>query len=499
MSSAREPVAPRAAHPIGLRPRLILAAVYLLVVVVVALEVPLDLNISVRATQEFEAVVLSSTALVAGRINDDVATSAANALPAANVLTAIGVTARAAATRMGTRIVVTDRLGRILTDTSNEAPVGTVYATPARPEFEFVQDVPGGQTYVRLRPSETLGQDLLVVAVPVIHDRQVIGVVRSTLPLGDLHRKVHNRWLAFAGVGLAVVLVGLALAWFLASTLARPVRQLEEAAARLGQGDLEARAEPTGPKEVATLARAFNHMADTLAANMAAQREFVANASHQLRTPLTGLRLRLEAIKDDGGPAADQATKAEVEVDRLAWLVDDLLKLARASSTETAGQRLDLGMVARDAVERWTDPAESTGKHLWLEVDATGFVWADAADLEHALDNLIDNAIRYGPPGTTVTVWAGMLRGRPSVAVSDDGPGIAPEDRARIFDRFYRGASGRLAGPGTGLGLAIVGELVRRWGGEIQLVTPESSHRPREPEHTGARFEVTFPVPPTVP
>jgi signal transduction histidine kinase len=229
-------------------------------------------------------------------------------------------------------------------------------------------------------------------------------------------------------------------------------------------------------------------MAGALSANVAAQQDFFANASHQLRTPLTGLRLRLEAIEHEGGPAAEQAAKAQGELDRLAKLVQDLLDLTRASSTRTLGSPVELTEVARTAVDRWTGPVEAAGKRLRLELDGAAEVRADPADLDHIVDNLIENAIRYCPPGTTISVEAGNRGGVPTLAVADDGPGIPAADRHRIFERFYRGTNGRRAGPGTGLGLAIVQELVERWGGRVELSNRQ-----------GTCVEATFPGGRTVP
>jgi signal transduction histidine kinase len=281
------------------------------------------------------------------------------------------------------------------------------------------------------------------------------------------------------------------VAWLLATSLVRPVSRLEGAAKRLGDGNLDARATPEGPPEVATLARSFNQMADALAANLAAQQDFVANASHQLRTPLTGLRLRLETIKEQGGPIADQAAKAEKEVDRLSALVDDLLELARALSMDSAGTTVDLGAAADQAVERWRGPALEQGKQLYLQPqtrDPAGAVaWGDPADVAHIIDNLVENAIRYCPPGTDISVSVAVANERPVLTVADTGPGIGGEDAARVFERFYRGATGRAGGPGTGLGLAIVAELARRWGGDVHLL-----------DGPGTRIEVTFRAPSTV-
>ncbi len=463
------------------RGRLVLFAGYLLTAVVLALEIPLALNVERRAGSEFQSAVLGNAAILASRISDLV-TVPATAQPAARARLAaiVGATARLT----NERIVVTDGRGRVLADSDAAAAIGELYATSERPEFG--EALFGGRIDFRRRFSDTLGEELLLVTVPVVDQERVVGAVRISTPTGAVQARVRESWLGLALIGLAVIAAGLAVAWVMATSLARPVRRLEAAADRLGRGDLGTRAPTDGPKEIAALARSFNFMADALSANLQAQRDFLANASHQLRTPLTGLKLRLEAIKDEGGPTGEEAARAEREVDRLNELVDDLLTLARASSVEPTGSSLDLAEVARGAVERWREPAEVLGKALELGRDGHARVWANPNDLAHVLDNLIENALRYCPPGTTVTVDAGTSDGRAAVTVSDTGPGISPEDRARVFERFYRGSSGREAGPGTGLGLAIVSELARHWGGEVRLL-----------DGPGTRIEVSFPRLPT--
>ena len=471
-------------RPATLRTRLLLAAVYLLTVVVVALEVPLAVNLSRRATREFEAALQNDAVLTAARINDDVPLVGPDPASAAAPVTVIReFLDRAARTIPGTRFVVVDSSGRLLADSSNEAEVGTDFATPERPEFDRAFAVPGGRIDVAQRSSETLGEDLMLVTVPVVHQHLAIGAVRASEPMGALAGRVHRSWIGLGAVGLAVILAGMGLAWVLATSLARPVRRLEDAAVRLGRGDLEARAEPSGPAEVATLASSFNRMAGALASNFEAQRSFAANASHQLRTPLTGLRLRLEAITQEGGFAGEQAAAAEAEVDRLNELVEGLLQLAQASSAPSTGRAVELGSLARDAVERWAGTAAEAGTALRAEVRQRAFVWADPAELANVLDNLIENAIRYTPDGTEVVVETGSADGLALLAVRDSGPGIPEAERAHVFERFYRGTTGQQAGPGTGLGLAIVAEVARRWGGEVRL-----------PDGPDGGFELLFPA-----
>jgi signal transduction histidine kinase len=465
----------------SLKARLILAAAYVLTVVAIGLEVPLAVTASKRENSVEESRVLTFAALLAARINDDVPAATADPNLGSPARRLIADLARITAHRTGVRFVVVDGVGRLLADSAPEEPVGTMYDTPDRPEFTRVLN--GGDIDSETRHSDTLGQDLLLVTVPVVHFRETVGAVRASEPLGFLQAKVHRLWLGYGIVGLVAIAVGMTAAWFLAGSLARPVRRLEDAAKRLGAGDLGARAGPEGPAEVASLAGSFNRMASALSTNISAQQDFLANASHQLRTPLTGLRLRLEAIKEEGGFAAGQAEKAELEVDRLTSLVADLLELARVSSAETAGAPVDLTECVTGAVDRWAPTAESKGKRVTAAASGHATVWADPADVNHILDNLIENAIRYTPGGAQVMVSATRRNGRSLLEVADDGPGIPAEDRSRIFERFYRGSAGRLAGPGTGLGLAIVQELARRWGGRVDLG-----------DGPGTRFEVEFPL-----
>jgi signal transduction histidine kinase len=468
---------------VSFRARLVLAAAYLLTAVVLALEIPLALNVDRRATSEFQSGVLGNAAILAARVADLVAASngrTAVPRPSAALERIVAGTPRAA----GERILVVDEGGRLLADTAGRADVGTVYATGERPELV---EALLGRIDTRRRFSETLGEELLLVTVPAVDQGQVVGGVRVAASTAAVDASVRRSWLRLALIGVAVIAAGLALAWFLAGTVARPVRRLVAAADRLGDGDLDARASEGGPRELDTLARAFNRMAETLTANVAAQRDFVANASHQLRTPLTGLKLRHEAIRSEGGEAAEQAAKADLEVDRLGALVDDLLELASASSSEPDGRSVDLGEQAARAVERWRTPAEQAGQTLRLEATAAAGVWADPADVAHILDNLIENAVRYSPAGSDIIVTASSGQAGPYLSVSDNGPGIPPADRDRVFDRFYRGVNGRRSGPGTGLGLAIVAELVERWNGRVRLV-----------EGPETRIEASFP-PPTLP
>ena len=440
------------------RARLVLAAAYLLAVVVVALAVPLGLNVDRRATSELESDVVADATLLSGRVSDLVRLGATNRLNRLVEASTVGA---------GARTVVVDGAGQILADSTGSAAAGEQFATAERPEFQAAID---GRVDVSERHSDTLDEDLLLVTVPVTDRGDVIGALRVSAPLGEVDADVRSIWLALALIGVAVIAGGLVLAWILAGSLARPVEKLRTAAGRLGKGDLDARVEPEGPQEIDELGRTFNRMAGELSANLAAQRDFVANASHQLRTPLTGIKLRLETISAEGGTAAEQAAKAEAELDRLSALIDDLLGLARAAADRTPGERVELRDAVLAARRRWAEPAAEAGHELAVATEAGGQVWAAPADVAHILDNLLENAIRYSPRGSRIELALEPNGTRPGFVVADNGPGIPAPEREHIFERFYRGSEGRSAGPGTGLGLAIVAELAERWNGTVELL-----------------------------
>ena len=309
--------------------------------------------------------------------------------------------------------------------------------------------------------------------------------MRVTQSVDAVNREVRNDIIALIGVGIVALLLGLAVAWFLAGSLAKPLRGLAASARRVARGDLDARADVEGSSEQREVATAFNDMTGRLGRSLRAQGEFVANASHQLRTPLTGLRLRLEAAaaKTDDPSVRDELAAAEHETERLARLLAELLTLA-GERERPEPQPVDVGDAAVGAFERWRRPATRSGHELIVDEGEPTEVRAAPEDVAAMLDNLIENALRYSPAGGRVTIgWRSDGR-RVRIAVDDEGPGIDEDESERVFERFYRGsASG--GQDGTGLGLNVVEALARRWDGEASL-----SNR----ANGGARAEIILPA-----
>jgi signal transduction histidine kinase len=275
---------------------------------------------------------------------------------------------------------------------------------------------------------------------------------------------------ALAGVVLLLAMIAAAL---IAQQIARPIRRLDRAARSVAGGDLDAAVAVEGSTEQRSLARTFNEMTQRIKRLLRVQQDFVADASHQLRTPLTGLRLRLEGLADrfrGDDRVAGELDAAMTEIDRLSLIVDELLILSRAGEHELPGEMIELAEAANRAAERWRGAARKQAIGLEVRsIGETGVVWCAGPDLDRSIDALVENALRYSPAGSAVTIEVGADR----IEVLDEGPGLEPGEGDAVFDRFRRGSAGRRGPSGTGLGLPIARELTRQWDGEVTLAVRE--------------------------
>jgi signal transduction histidine kinase len=454
-----------------LRNQLLGAFAYVLLLIIVALEVPLALNLARRIDAEVKNEAAAQAFVVAAGASGRMGNPAE-----------LGRVVRRSGRELGARVIVVGPRGGLLADSTVATPPNVSYAS--RPEIATALN---GNRAQGERHSDTLGEDLLYTAVPITNNGEVVGATRVTQSLSAVHSRIRRGVLALIAIGAFALVVGLALAWFLASSLSRPLRNLAATARRFEAGDLDARAERAGAAEQKEVAAAFNDMAERLGVVLAAQREFVANASHQLRTPLTGLRLRIESARLKSGPeAAAELEAAEQEVERLARLLTSLLTLAREGDKPTAPRPVSLARAAERAYERWAASAEEDGRELELVGNGDATIAASEEDLAILLDNLIENALRYSP--TCVAVDWGRDGGEAWLAVLDEGPGLQAGEETQQFERFARGSAGS-GRSGTGLGLAIVQTLAHRWRGDASL-----SNR----LEGGTRAEVRFPAAATV-
>jgi signal transduction histidine kinase len=426
--------------------RLLFTYLGLALLVLAVLEIPLGIVNGRNESSDLRTKVERDASFLAAFAED---TLENNANPLA-----LGVAALDYSKRTGGRVVIVRRSGVAIIDTNSPTSPRT-FAT--RPEIisALRGNVASGTRY-----SKTLHENLLYVAVPASSGAKVTGAVRITYPTSAVDARVRRYWLMLLAIGamvlVATTLVGLRFARWVSSPLGR----LEASAAKAGAGDLSTRAdEDAGPPEVRSLAAAFNHMIAELEQLVRSQEEFVADASHQLRTPLTALRLRLENLGGDVTESAQaDLERALDEVERLSRLVAGLLALARAEVSPP--ERVDLAKLVDDRIEAWS--ALAAEQEVKLEANVSGTALAGADRLGQALENLLSNALAVSPRGGTVSISG--LRGE--LHVIDQGPGMTDEQRERAFDRFWRGSK---SGTGSGLGLAIVKRLVEIDGGSVEL------------------------------
>lgn len=337
-----------------------------------------------------------------------------------------------------------------------------------RPEVSTVLATGSPETGGRF--STTLGYDLFYVSVPALSGDEVVGVVRFTAPEQIVSERTNERVRGLVAVALISLVIATAVAWLFAQSVARPLRRLQGATHTLASGDLDARAEvDEGPPEVRELAVGFNSMAARLQALVERQRAFAGTASHQLRTPLTALRLRLEQLGTDELPpdATRHLAAALAETDRLHRMIEGLLALSRAEDAAAGPVEIDLAEIARERVAHWEPLAAEREVGLALLTPYRAEVLAVPGATEQIIDNLVDNALDVSPPGSTLRVSV-VERGEGfELHVVDEGPGLPAEDRQAAFDRFWRG---KQAVPGgSGLGLSIVRQLAAAGGGDAEL------------------------------
>jgi signal transduction histidine kinase len=467
------------------RRRLVLSYLSLTLFVLLALGLPLGLTFANAERRRLVSDVQHDAFALALRADEFVH----NTLPEASAPLTIPALTRVVKHyehNVGGRVVVLDVAGGVVADTATPAGqrVPKRAADALRHDPELAAALRGHEATVER--SLAVG-DTLAVAVPIVSDGRTDGAVMITYPLSTLDARIERNWLLLLALSGVIALVVLLVSVLLARSFTKPLAELDEAAARLGEGDLRVRVPvPDDPPELSGLARSFNATAVRLEALLRSQQAFVADASHQLRTPLAALRLRLENLEAEGAHGeADDLERALTEVRRLSQLVDSLLLLARAEQSVPATVDLDLAAVVEGRVDAWY--ALAAERDIAIEANiAPVAVLGTPGRLEQVLDNLLNNAFEVAPGGTAVRVEARRRGDLVEIDVCDAGPGMSEDQRARAFDRFWRASPGRRDRGGFGLGLAIVRQLVTADGGTVELdVAPEGGLAVRLTLHAG--------------
>ena len=367
----------------------------------------------------------------------------------------------------GARVIVVDGKGiAVVTSDPDDSKIGASYLS--RPEIgtALTGEIASGTRY-----SQTLQQELLYVTVPVFSGSRILGAVRLTYPAQVVDDAVAAQLRQLWVVALTTVLLAGVVGYVVAAGVTRRLKMLRASTERLADGHLDERAdEGAGASELRSLSRSFNVMAERLDGLIAQQRSFAADASHQLRTPLTALRLKLERAHDlihtDPDGAAERLAAAESEADRLGTIIEGLLLLSRTEAKTAVAVPVDVAGAARARVDHWLPLSDESGVAIRYEGATQAVASVVPTATEQILDNFIDNALSVSPQGTTIVVRVESRGDRVALHVLDQGPGLSLEDCARAFDRFWR-ASSQVGG--SGLGLAIVAQLAEASGGTAKL------------------------------
>ncbi|MER8010333.1 HAMP domain-containing sensor histidine kinase [Streptomyces sp. NPDC094149] len=431
--------------------RLLLSYLFLALLVLAVLEIPLAVIYARGETSRASQRVERDAAMLAEITEEHIEKGQFDMLPDV---------AGDYAERNGGRVIVTDKHGIVLADSD---PLGrTGISLTGQPDIaRALNNRPTVTTTV-----DGKGTDVLSATMPGASGTTIRGTLRLTYPLDQVTTRVHRVWSALALAGACILASVALVAFSLARWITRPLRTLEAATAQLADGHLDNPPDATtGPPELRTLTASFTHTATRLQHLLKAQQAFASEASHQLKTPLTALRLRLENFE----PYLDERAHAGLdeavgEVERLGRMVQGLLALARLENAATTPEPVDLDAVLADRAAMW----ESLAAEQFVTVDLTGapvgHVWAIPGALEQIIDNLLANALRVSPPSTTISVH--RTPGT-QLDIIDQGPGLNEADRQRAFDRFWRSSDAHH--DGTGLGLPIVRHLVDASGGTITL------------------------------
>lgn len=443
--------------------RLVGALVTVALLILVVFSIPLA---SFVATVERERLVTAlerDAFMLAGHAKETLNTTVGAVLPSLQpFIEEYSIASRA-------RIVVTNAAGLSIASSDPTILIGTDFIN--RPEVvKALTGVPA----VGERKSATLGETLVFVAVPVLLGDSVLGVVRLSHPKSHIDKEVRNRVIGIVIAGLFTLLAAVGIAIPLALTIARPISRLTRRTERLAEGDFSVRADDsTGPPEVRELSRSFNAMAGRLGLVIENQRHFASAASHQLRTPLTALRLRLEQaqelIPSDADVLADTLDASRAEADRLQEMVEQLLALARLEGGSTATVTVNASEIVHNRIELWESLAAERGVHIVSHISEHALCAVTDGALEQIIDNYIDNALTVAPEASQILVNVVRLENHVRIDVIDAGPGLLPEQREHAFERFWRGAA-TTNSAGTGLGLAIVRQLATASGGTAELL-----------------------------
>lgn len=435
--------------------RIMASFLAVLVVVIAALVVPLGLIVTAQQRDDFRdsagIAARGYAALVEEQLGDQ---HRPGTVPAT----------LAAVARSGDQITVLDAGGAAIAEVGQRLPTAVLNAARTHRQLPGIHD--------RVITSASVGDTGKPTALVI--------VARDT---ATLHQRARTLWLVLGAAAAGAILISAAVGWSLGRWIVRPLGSLQTAAHGIGAGRSETRADQgQGPAQVREVAAAFNDMADRVAGLLETQRRMTAEVSHQLRTPLSAMRLRLELLAEEAQDQfADDLNSLLEETNRLSRLVDGLLAVARAEAITPTPVPTDVDQIVAERIAAWEPVASERGLIIGHNRFMDSWAAVTPGHLDQILDNLLANAIEATPAGGQLTVAVQHDREHIVLLVDDTGPGMPPEQRAHAFDRFRADRNGHGS---IGIGLSIVGRL---------LAVDHGSARLSASPGGGTRVEVRLP------
>lgn len=393
--------------------------------------------------------------------------------------------------RYGAYILVVDRQGRVMdnmTTAYRDNPAFVASLSTLDINEALIAALGGSAVSVR---SMVEGNPAFTVCVPFVENGVVRGVVLIQTPAQRVENLTDELLIQVMIVALAAIAVSAIGVFLVVRSVLKPLKAVQEAAGRMSAGDYTARVSAVkGPGEMTELATTFNDMAEQISETETSRREFVANVSHELRSPITSISGYVQGMADGTIPETEYGRYLSIvsgETKRLTKLIGDLLALSRLEQNDTALHltNFDLAELFRKGIIRRVNDIEARKMTIDCDFEAdTMLVHADEDRMEQVVVNLLDNAIKFTPDGGHITLRLMAEGGKCIATVADDGIGVLPEDRPRIFERFFTADRAHTAGKGTGLGLSISQRILQMHGERIWLENTEK----------GAAFSFSLPM-----
>lgn len=376
----------------------------------------------------------------------------------------------------GAYILVVNRSGQVMDNMKTISSQDSALASSLNGKelSEALVKVLGGEE-ISLRTMVD-GSPTFTVGVPFVQNDTVLGAVLIQTEVQYIESGIDTLMLQVVLFSLAVLVCAVVLAFLYVRSILKPLKQVTAAAKQMADGDFNARVEVTqGTPEVEELSRSFNTMADKISETESSRREFVANVSHELRSPITSISGFVQGMEDGTIPPEEHSHYLSIvgdEAKRLSKLIGQLLALSRLERDDAALTETDFDiceMLRRAIIRRMND---LDSKHLNVVCDFDHdnvFVHGDSDRIEQVVVNLLDNALKFTPDGGQITLSVHDREGKEHITVADNGVGILPEDRGKVFDRFFTADRAHTSGKGTGLGLSICQRIMQMHGEQIYL------------------------------